>query len=300
MVRYGKRDRRVVEGQLLMGVFDMKREIQWPDRNQSAAMISIMLDCEYIWLDMDPLYDTPKHRSMGEYGPKRGVDNILAALDDYHVKATFFVPGIVAENYPETVMKIANAGHEIALHGYAHENFSHLTPEEQREAIRKGIDAVEKVIHKKPVGFRLPEGDCTPETFDIIKEFNFLYDSSLFDNDIPYITGNGTNKMTEIPMRWEMVDFTYLAWGGIFPAGACRVAVYDDVLDNWLRELNAFYDMGLCYVITWTPQTIGSPGRMFMVEKVLEQMTRKNIWVATGESIANYMLNKDQSEESNV
>lgn len=278
----------------------MKREIQWPDRNQSAAMISIMLDCEYIWLDMDPLYDTPKHRSMGEYGPKRGVDNILAALDDYHVKATFFVPGIVAENYPETVMKIANAGHEIALHGYAHENFSHLTPEEQREAIRKGIDAVEKVIHKKPVGFRLPEGDCTPETFDIIKEFNFLYDSSLFDNDIPYITGSGLNKMTEIPMRWEMVDFTYLAWGGIFPAGACRVAVYDDVLDNWLRELNAFYDMGLCYVITWTPQTIGSPGRMFMVEKVLEQMTRKNIWVATGESIANYMLNKDQSEESKV
>lgn len=278
----------------------MKREIQWPDNNQSAAMISIMLDCEYIWLDMDPLYDTPKHRSMGEYGPKRGVDNILAALDDYHVKATFFVPGIVAENYPETVMKIANAGHEIALHGYAHENFSHLTPEEQREAIRKGIDAVEKVIHKKPVGFRLPEGDCTPETFDIIKEFKFLYDSSLFDNDIPYITGSGLNKMTEIPMRWEMVDFTYLAWGGIFPAGACRVAVYDDVLDNWLRELNAFYDMGLCYVITWTPQTIGSPGRMFMVEKVLEQMTRKNIWVATGESIANYMLNKDQSEESKV
>lgn len=276
----------------------MKREIRWAENYQSAAMVSIMLDCEFIWLDMDPLYDTPKHRSMGEYGPKRGVDNILTALDDYHIKATFFVPGIAAEKYPDTVLKIAESGHEIALHGYAHENFAHLSPDEQREAIQKGINAIEKLTGKKPVGFRLPEGDCTPETFDIIKEFDFLYDSSLFDNDIPYFIENGKHKMTEIPMRWEMVDFTYLAWGGIFPAGACRVAVYDDVLDNWLRELNAFYDMGLCYVITWTPQTIGSPGRMFMVEKVLEQMTRKNIWVSTGEEIARYMLN--QGKENKV
>ena len=42
-------------------------------------------------------------------------------------------------------------------------------------------------------------------------------------------------------------------------------------------------------MLSVTPQTIGSPGRMFMLNTVLEQITRKNIWLATGEEIAGYV-----------
>ena len=50
----------------------MKPEMIWPHGKQSAAMLCVMLDAEFIWLAMDEKkYDTPKHRSMGEYGPKR-------------------------------------------------------------------------------------------------------------------------------------------------------------------------------------------------------------------------------------
>ena len=81
----------------------MKKEIVWPRGCQSAAMICVMLDAEFIWLSMDAQrYDTPKHRSMGEYGPLRGVDRILDALNRFHAKATFFTPGIFAEAYPDT------------------------------------------------------------------------------------------------------------------------------------------------------------------------------------------------------
>ena len=44
-------------------------------------------------------------------------------------------------------------------------------------------------------------------------------------------------------------DGALLAWGDSFPAGNARIAIYDDVLDNWLRELDADYDMGYCYVL---------------------------------------------------
>ena len=107
----------------------MNEGMSWPNGRQSAAMVAITLDAEYIWLGMDRLYDTPKHRSMGEYGPKRGVDNLLSALEDHGVRATFFVPGIVAERYAPVVKRVAEAGHEIALHGYRHENFSRMTPQ---------------------------------------------------------------------------------------------------------------------------------------------------------------------------
>ncbi len=266
----------------------MNEGMSWPNGRQSAAMVAITLDAEYIWLGMDRLYDTPKHRSMGEYGPKRGVDNLLSALEDHGVRATFFVPGIVAERYAPVVKRAAEAGHEIALHGYRHENFSRMTPQEQAEALRRGAEAIRKLTGKAPVGFRLPEGDCTKETLSIVREEGFLYDNSMFDHDLPYLREDG---LVEIPMRWELTDFPYLAWGGIFPAGGSRIAVYDDVLNNWLWELEASCDMGHCYVISFTPQTVGSPGRMFMVEKVLERLGRKNIWIATGEEIAAYTKN---------
>ena len=80
----------------------MKPEMIWPHGKQSAAMLCVMLDAEFIWLAMDEKkYDTPKHRSMGEYGPKRGVDRILSLLEEFGVKATFFVPGLFAEPYPQ-------------------------------------------------------------------------------------------------------------------------------------------------------------------------------------------------------
>ncbi len=270
----------------------MKREIVWPDGRQSAAMLSVMLDAEFIWLSMDhEKYNTPKHRSMGEYGAKRGVDRILRLLKEYRVRATFFTPGVFAETYPQVLQQVIEAGHEIALHGYCHENFTAMPPDRQREILYKGTAILEKMTGRRPAGFRLPEGGCTEETLALICEAGFLYDNSFFDHDIPYMVeleGKQTG-VVEIPIRWELIDFPYLAWGDSFPAGNDRVAIYDDVLDNWNRELEASYDGGYCYVLSVTPQTIGSPGRMFMLRTMLEQMTRKNIWLATGEQIARYV-----------
>ncbi|MFQ7452445.1 MAG: polysaccharide deacetylase family protein [Flavonifractor plautii] len=255
-------------------------------------MICVMLDAEFIWLSMDAQrYDTPKHRSMGEYGPLRGVDRILDALNRFHAKATFFTPGIFAEAYPDTVKKIVQAGHEIALHGHHHEDFATLSPEERRAVIRQGCQSVTNVAGKKPVGFRLPEGGCTEETLQIIHEAGFLYDNSFFDHDIPYRVHHAqlADDMIEIPTRWELIDFPYLAWGDSFPAGNARIAIYDDVLDNWVAGAGCRLRYGLLLRALRHPADHRLPGRMFMLNTVLEQITRKNIWLATGEEIAGYV-----------
>lgn len=270
----------------------MMKKINWPDGKQAAAMVSIELDNEFIWSAMDKEFKKPKPRSMGTYGLLRGLNRILDSLDEYKIKATFFIPGIAAEEYPEKVREIAAAGHEIALHGYSHENYALLTPDDQREDIRKGIAALERVTGTKPSGFRLPEGNSTPETIGIINKAGFLYDSSLFNNDVPYqIKIDGFSvSLVEIPIRWELQDFPYFAFNSrpAFPAGNSRIAIYNDVLENWLCELNAFYDMGLCYVIKFDPQIIGSPGRISMFNEVLRNISKKNIWTATGTEIAAY------------
>ena len=202
------------------------------------------------------------------------------------MKATFFIPGAAVEKYSEKILEIDKRGHEIALHGYAHENFHDLTEKEQRMKIRKGKQGLEDLIGKEVRGFRLPEGECTWETMRILREEGIGYDSSLFDQDLPYLTDE---KLVEIPMRWELQDFPYFAYGPGFPVGEPRIACYDEVLDNWLRELKAASELRLCSVIKFDPQTIGSPGRMFLFERVLQELKEKGIWVVMGSKLEKYV-----------
>ena len=113
----------------------------WPKGKTSAATFTFDLDGDIIWQNMSS--DEPntesliRARSIGQYGPNRCVDMILDLLDKYGVKATFFVPGYVAEHNPEVIRRIAAAGHELANHGYRHERFVELSVEEQREVLIK-------------------------------------------------------------------------------------------------------------------------------------------------------------------
>ena len=89
-------------------------------------------------------------------------------------------------------------------------------------------------------------------------------------------------------MRWETQDFPYLAYGYGFPRGKSRIPVYDQVLENWIDEWEAYYEMGLCYGIKFDPQVTGTPGRIFMVEEILGRIRETDAWTATGEELAGH------------
>lgn len=274
--------------------------IQWPDRFQAATMVSVELDHEFIWHSLYPETKTfPKITSMGTIGITRGLNRVLECLKQYEVKATFFVPGAFAEKYPEALCLVAAAGHEIALHGYEHENFALLSPAEQRNAIERGTLALEKLFGVRPKGFRLPQGNMTPETYAIIQEAGFSYDSSMLDNDVPYQTiCDDGRKMTEIPIAWEMEDFAYFTFSNYppVPNGKSRMSGYRDVLRIWQDELDGYYNFGLCYVCKFDPAIIGTPGRIGLMEKLLCDIREKNIWVATGAEIDNYIRMHDKQK----
>lgn len=66
--------------------------------------------------------------------------------------------------------------------------------------------------------------------------------------------------------------------------------VYDEVLDNWLWELEACCEEGYCFTLKVDPQIIGTPGRIFMLERILAEVNKRNIWCATGREIAEAVL----------
>jgi polysaccharide deacetylase family protein (PEP-CTERM system associated) len=108
---------------------------------------------------------------------------ILDTLDEFSVKATFFMLGWVAERYPELSKWIAQRGHELGAHSYWHRRVDTLTPDEFREDLRQTMDVVEQQSGKKVIGYRAPSFSIRPGVewaFDVLNDLGFRYDTSLF------------------------------------------------------------------------------------------------------------------------
>jgi hypothetical protein len=66
-----------------------------------------------------------------------GVRRLLKMFEKYNIKTTWFIPGHSLETFPEECRMIADAGHEIGLHGYSHENPIAMTLEQQTAIMDK-------------------------------------------------------------------------------------------------------------------------------------------------------------------
>ena len=108
---------------------------------------------------------------------------ITQTLQEFNVRATFFMLGWIAERYPQLAPMIVAGGHELASHSYWHRRVDTLSPEAFREDLRRSIDVIEQQCGAKVKGFRAPSFSIRPSTewaFDVLLDAGIVYDSSLF------------------------------------------------------------------------------------------------------------------------
>ena len=144
----------------------LSKTFPWPQGYTSAAMISVNLDAEFYGRIFYPGIDVSDGdiQRLGWTGMEYGLPHLLDCFRTRGVKATFFIPGRVAELYPDAVRAIADAGHELGCHGYEHEILAHFTPEEQLALLKKAKCSIEEAAGKPVLGFRMPEGEITEQT----------------------------------------------------------------------------------------------------------------------------------------
>lgn len=114
---------------------------------------------------------------------ERNTDAVLAILDDYGVKATFFTLGWVAERYPALVSRIVAAGHELASHGFDHTRVHLQSRDGFRDDIRRTKNLLEDIAGTPVRGYRAASFSITEETtwaFDILSEEGHEYSSSVY------------------------------------------------------------------------------------------------------------------------
>jgi peptidoglycan/xylan/chitin deacetylase (PgdA/CDA1 family) len=93
----------------------------------------------------------------------RWTSRILRILAEYDAKATFFVVARKAEEHPDVLRAVLEAGHAVGLHSYAHDRLFALRSESRvREDLERGIAVLEKLTGARPLLFRPPIGHTNP------------------------------------------------------------------------------------------------------------------------------------------
>lgn len=251
-------------------------------------MLSFDVDGETTALSEDPkLAARLTTMSQCTYGPRIGVPRLLELLAHLDVPATFFVPGWVAREHPRMVRAIAEAGHEIAPHGWLHEKLHTLTAARERQVLRRTLATLEDLTGQRPIGYRAPWFELTPRTPDLLASEGMVYDSSLMGDDVPWRLASG---LVEIPVQWMLEDWEQFAFNaephwGVIPEDC------DKVYRLWWQEFAAMRDYGCCFTLVMHPWLMGRPSRVQLLERLVRDIRAAgNVWFARGREIAAWYL----------
>ena len=111
------------------------------------------------------------------------VDKALARLEEYDAHATFFTLGWVAEQHPEVVRRISDAGHEVASHGMQHIRVWSQQPEEFFEDASRSKKLLEDVSGREVRGYRAASWSIdsrTPWAWQELARAGYAYSSSIY------------------------------------------------------------------------------------------------------------------------
>ncbi|MDP9028124.1 MAG: polysaccharide deacetylase [Actinomycetota bacterium] len=255
--------------------------VLWPGGARAAAAFTFDVDAESAVLWGSPgTADRMSVISHQAYGPLVGVPRLLDLLERHGIRSTFFVPGYTAHRYPDMVRRLVDAGHEIAHHGYLHEQPTLLTEGEETDALDRGLDALQEVAGVRPTGYRAPMWDISWRTPALLAERGFLYDSSLMDADTPYELAAGRTSLVEIPIQWALDDWEqYCFLPGITGSGLIETPA--KAVELWRAEFRALREAGGCWVLTNHPFLSGRPSRAAALSDLMAEVVAcRDVWIA--------------------
>ncbi len=190
------------------------------------------------------------------------VDRILALLDEYDVKATFFVLGLVAQRSPQLVTRIVQAGHELGSHGYSHRMAGDLGPDGFAEDIARARGLLQDQSGTEVAGFRASTfsiGASTRWGFESVAAAGHTWDSSVFPvrhdrYGFPSFPAHAVHLQlaSNKPLR-EYPLLTRAAFGRRWPAagGGYLRLLPTTLVDGALRRASADNEPGVVYLHPW-------------------------------------------------
>ena len=258
----------------------------WPGGARVAVLLSYDVDNETIQglrtgnINIGQL-------SQGQYGSRVALPRIVKLMDEQEIPATFFFPAWSLKLAPEQAEIIQQSGrHEIGVHGWIHELNTSLDGATESRLLAQAVDQIEAITGTRPVGYRAPSWNHSPNTLQIVRDMGFLYESSLMHDDRPYelLQDGEPTGVVELPVEWILDDAPLLN-----PLGT-RYMNPRDVMQVWMDEFDKAWEEGTIFLLTMHPHVIGHRSRLVALEGLIEHIKSKDqVWFATHEQAARYV-----------
>ncbi len=251
------------------------------------------------WLGSYGGEDSPDDISRGLFAGEVGSLRLLKLFERFGIKTTWFIPGHSIETFPEQMQAVAEAGHEIGIHGYSHENPIEMTPQQEEAVLDKCIDLVAKLGGRRPTGYVAPWWEFSPVSNELLLKKGIKYDHSLMHRDYepyyvrvgdtwtkidyskqpqewmhPLVRGEETD-LIEIPASWYLDDLPPMMFIKKSPNSHGFVNPYD-IEQIWQEQFDWVYreyDYAV-FPITIHPDVSGRPQVLMMLERLYSHMVR--------------------------
>jgi peptidoglycan/xylan/chitin deacetylase (PgdA/CDA1 family) len=266
-------------------------ELRWPGGARCCVTVTVDLSppCGAAGISAADLRTPEAH-----FGMHRGLDNLLRLLERHRLRATFATPAVIADIHAPRIRALADAGHEIAAHGYRREDVADLAREEEKARLDLTTRLIAEAAGTRPVGwFSLPRqgdkfavGSVSGSTIDLLAEGGYRYFGNGLADDVPHwwVTDPaGPRAFLALPYYYHSDDQFFL----MFPAKGTGLEHADVLARNWRAEFEAQYRRGRQFAMVLHPYAIGFAHRVRLLDEFLALAAGyPAIWNATGRDCA--------------
>ncbi|HID5191193.1 TPA: polysaccharide deacetylase family protein [Klebsiella variicola] len=215
------------------------------------------------WLGSYGGEDSPDDISRGLFAGEVGAPRLLKLFAEQQLRTTWFIPGHSIETFPEQMKAVVEAGHEVGIHGYSHENPIAMTPAQEEAVLDRSIELVTQLAGKRPTGYVAPWWEFSNVTNELLLKKGIKYDHSLMHNDFhPYYVRVGDS--------WTKIDYSKHPDAWMKPLQRGKETDLVEIPANWYLD-----DLPPMMFIKKSPNSHG-----FVNPRHLEEMWRDQFdWV---------------------
>lgn len=264
-----------------------------------TVAVGVDVDAVAAWIGTFGGADSPHDISRGMFAGEVGSLRMLDLFDRYNIKTTWFIPGHSIETYPREMEQVVRRGHEVALHGYTHENPLAMSSEQEADVLDKCIELIVGLAGKRPTGHAAPWWELSKATPRLLLERGVKYDHSMMHRDfecyrlrvgdswtpidyarpakdwmIPLERGT-PSKLIEIPVSWYLDDLPPMMFIKKSP-NSHGFMNPRDIEELWREQFDWVYrEMDeAVFSLCLHPDVAGRPQVLLMLERLFGHFLR--------------------------
>jgi len=219
-----------------------------------------------------------------EYGSRVGYWRLLKAFTERDLKATVNLVGLAGWQNPQALRAMIDAGFDIQPHGWRWFDYNNLEASAERECIRNSIEQVRQLTGEPPLGYYAGLPSLNTRRL-IVEEGNFLYDSDVYNDDLPYWSSDYPELLL-VPYSLDTNDSKFARGDHDYQLGDEFFTYLKDSFDILYAEGETQPKM---MTVGLHARLIGRPGRIGSLYKFLDYVLgHDRVWVCRRDDLARY------------